>query len=936
MGKVDGMSVEEGPRARKERYSGLIGRDQKEKRRLVFAMSVLAIFVLVFMQFGFIGVGRDGSYEGYVFGLLIPVCATALTLGTLDGMIMGLIAGVMQSVHAYLMPLDIFERYFVNIVTCPIFYALIGLLLGLFFKVALRNNPQGARRYVYIALVSGGVSLITSILFIVMAVMGVVLYLFVGTVEKGYVLASDVYKSFIAIGDLILQMAFDFVILFLVSTGIDVYLKKFMRDPSERTLRDHFRTTLGFVSVSVFLLVSAVCFFMISIHTLAAERDRLNGEIEYASSLILHELDDTALIARELGDIKLSDPTITDEHTCYTYITDGYDLKSDGTFVTFETRGEDLVVTSSNNPAYPVGVMAEDIFGFIGGDASRQGDALESGISETLSQVAEQKASMKTYFDGVVNRDEMAQTIYDTFPYEPADRAMLDRDATSELHTQIGYMRVGRVPRHENVYVMMALPSTIVFASRSTIMLVTTITVFLLLAVIAYLIWRLLGSNVVEPIEKTNRSLGRICEGDLDEVVTVKNSLEFKALSFGINTTVGVLKELISESERRMEKDLETAKTIQESALPSTFPPFPESSAFDIYASMNAAKEVGGDFYDFYLLDDHTLIFLIADVSGKGIPGALFMMAAKSELESFISTGMDLAEAIKGANLRLCNGNDAGMFVTVWAASFDFLTGELTYLNAGHNPPLVRHNGEWRWLKDKGGLFLGTFERAKYRTSTLHLEEGDQLLLYTDGVNEAFNVNEEEYGNDRLEEFLMSHADLGPKELVEALRADVKQWAEGAEQSDDITMLALDYGISPEVTGTVMMKADDKNLHKAFEFIDAELENRLCPPSVKNRIDVAFEELFVNVCHYAYADKEEMGDVEVSYSFDADTRTYTIRLRDWGIPFDPVTREDPTLPATVQEAKIGGLGIMMTKRSVDKLTYKYVDGANVTTFSKSW
>jgi hypothetical protein len=113
-----------------------------------------------------------------------------------------------------------------------------------------------------------------------MAVMGVVLYLFVGTVEKGYVLASDVYKSFIAIGDLILQMAFDFVILFLVSTGIDVYLKKFMRDPSERTLRDHFRTTLGFVSVSVFLLVSAVCFFMISIHTLAAERDRLNGEID--------------------------------------------------------------------------------------------------------------------------------------------------------------------------------------------------------------------------------------------------------------------------------------------------------------------------------------------------------------------------------------------------------------------------------------------------------------------------------------------------------------------------------------------------------------------------------------------------------------------------------------------------------------------------------
>ena len=145
------------------------------------------------------------------------------------------------------------------------------------------------------------------------------------------------------------------------------------------------------------------------------------------------------------------------------------------------------------------------------------------------------------------------------------------------------------------------------------------------------------------------------------------------------------------------------------------------------------------------------------------------------------------------ANERLCEGNEAGMFVTVWAATLNYRTGELTYVNAGHNPPLLRHDGEWSWLTKRGGLFLGTFETAKYRSETLTMEPGDQLLLYTDGVNEAFNVDDEEYGNDRLEAFLRHRNYLRPKPLVEALRVSVATWAEGAEQSDDITMLALEY-----------------------------------------------------------------------------------------------------------------------------------------------
>ena len=215
----------------------------------------------------------------------------------------------------------------------------------------------------------------------------------------------------------------------------------------------------------------------------------------------------------------------------------------------------------------------------------------------------------------------------------------------------------------------------------------------------------------------------------------------------------------------------------------------------DLFASMDAARDVGGDFYDYFELDDHTVAFLIADVSGKGIPGALFMMAAKAEIQNYLSTGMGLANAIGAANKYLCDNNEAGMFVTVWAATLNWHTGLLTYVNAGHNFPLLRHGqgGSWEWLKQKCGLFLGTFDTAKYREMTITLEPGDELVLYTDGVNEAFNIYEEEYGNDRLEAFLTSHANERPQELAEGLRANVAAWAQGAEQSDDITILVLEY-----------------------------------------------------------------------------------------------------------------------------------------------
>ena len=486
----------------------------------------------------------------------------------------------------------------------------------------------------------------------------------------------------------------------------------------------------------------------------------------------------------------------------------------------------------------------------------------------------------------------------------------------------------------EDTTIIAIKTSSAIFANRDDNVLWITLSSFVLLAFVFRLVSRLLDRVVIKPVGSANKDLEAISNGDLDTIVDARGSLEMCSLSDGINTTVDTLRGWIDVAERRIDQELTTAKAIQSSALPSTFPPFPDIHEFDIYASMNAAKMVGGDFYDFFLIDDETVGFLIADVSGKGIPGALFMMAAKAELDNYMSTGMDLAEAIMTANFRLCAGNDAGMFVTVWAATLNYRTGLLTYVNAGHNPPLLRHDGAWTWLKQKGGLFMGTFEQAKYRSSQMTLAHGDELLLYTDGVNEAFNVNEEEYGNDRLEGFLTTHSNLHPRELVGELRKSVSAWAEGTEQSDDITIMSLEYGKAPNATGSIVIPATLEHLDEVIDFIDAELARRLCSFGAQHKIDMVLEELFVNICHYAYADCKEPGSCRVEYLYKGNPSTIAVSLIDEGVAFNPLDRAPTDNPLDAVEN--GGLGILLAINNADDIAYIRDGDKNVLTFTKSW
>ena len=254
------------------------------------------------------------------------------------------------------------------------------------------------------------------------------------------------------------------------------------------------------------------------------------------------------------------------------------------------------------------------------------------------------------------------------------------------------------------------------------------------------------------------------------------------------------LKRYIAEAAARIDRELEFARSIQHSAIPTVFPPYPGHGEFDIFATMDTAKEVGGDFYDFYFVGENKLGFLIADVSGKGIPAAMFMMTAKTIIKGYAESGIPVDEVFTIANAKLCESNEAGMFVTAWMGVLDITTGKVEFANAGHNPPLVRHgDGTFEYLRVRPGFVIAGMEGVKYRKNELYLAPGDEIYLYTDGVTEATDTNNGLYGEERLNALLDSLHVLSGEEVCRAVKGDIDAFVGDAPQFDDITMLYLKY-----------------------------------------------------------------------------------------------------------------------------------------------
>lgn len=373
--------------------------------------------------------------------------------------------------------------------------------------------------------------------------------------------------------------------------------------------------------------------------------------------------------------------------------------------------------------------------------------------------------------------------------------------------------------------------------------------------------------------------------------------------------------------------DLEVARDIQNSVLPLASL---EGSRGNIYALMDPAKEIGGDFYDYFFIDNNHMGFVIADVSGKGIPGALFMMKAETLIKSLTMTlKTDTAKILEKSNAVLCMNNNANMFVTCWLGILNMSNGQLEYTNAGHTEPLLVSGKSVKLLKGNHGLVLGALDNAKYKQDTINLNAGDKVILYTDGVTEAHNPQDELYGEKRLIEFTKRTIDDKSKNYIHNLREELKKFADGNEQFDDITMLVCEYSKGALLMESRIFKADVKELDNLFEYSSTLLEVLDFSKRDIIMINTALEEVFVNVAKYAY---EGSGEVEVSLSNDKNKVTFV--FRDSGKPFNPLTKEDPNINASSEEREVGGLGIYMVKNIMDNTHYEYKDGHNVLTLVK--
>lgn len=335
-----------------------------------------------------------------------------------------------------------------------------------------------------------------------------------------------------------------------------------------------------------------------------------------------------------------------------------------------------------------------------------------------------------------------------------------------------------------------SLPEEEMYLSRNSVLRILVIANLILFGVIFLLISNLLQKVVIKGIYSVNNSLEEITNGNLEEKITVSTTSEFEALSQGINTTVSALKKSIENEARRIDAELEMGQTIQTSVLPVEFP---DHENFRLFAGMYAAKEVGGDFYDFFMIDDRHLAVLVADVSGKGITAALYMMNSKALLKELIQSGLEPAAAFTQANRELCRNNKAHMFLTAFLAVLDLDSGTLSCVNAGHNPPLLKHaDGSWEYLRLKHSVVLGVTAKARYTGIPVPLVPGDRLFLYTDGVTEAKSAANELFGEERLQEALNAMTGT-PSELIAEIKTKLENFSAGVPQSDDITMLVLDY-----------------------------------------------------------------------------------------------------------------------------------------------
>ena len=398
----------------------------------------------------------------------------------------------------------------------------------------------------------------------------------------------------------------------------------------------------------------------------------------------------------------------------------------------------------------------------------------------------------------------------------------------------------------------------------------------------------------------------------------------FVVLLLRISNDARRIKAFYAAEDAARAKDMVIAKTIQTSALPV---PLAANPCFRLAASMTPAREVGGDFYDFFMLDATHLAFLVADVSGKGVTAALYMMTAKTVIKDALLATRDIAAAFTEANRELCRNNSANMFLTAWGGVLDLETGVVAFVNAGHNPP-AKVGKSVEWLADKSGTVMAFMDCVKYTPRLVHLAPGDVLFLYTDGVTEAMDRKGELFGEERLAATLAAVSSSSPDTVCGVVRVAVAAFADGAPAVDDLTVLAVQY-VRQSERFVRSFPPTQEGICQASAYLDECLKEQ--PPGAQSSLHIILDEITSNIVKHSGA-----SGFEVDVEFTEDPAGVRLVFVDDGVPYDPLSHADPDTKLPAAERPIGGLGIMMVKKMADSISYERARNRNfLTVFKRS-
>src|SRR5215467_2802848 len=422
------------------------------------------------------------------------------------------------------------------------------------------------------------------------------------------------------------------------------------------------------------------------------------------------------------------------------------------------------------------------------------------------------------------------------------------------------------------------------------------VVIFLLSALAAYAFVK----RISQPLKQLAAHAGKLATQDFSEPVTGPSDIDhlpkksrdevgklaesFITMESALRQSVGELKETTAAKER-IESELKIARDIQMSMVPKTFPPFPHRPEFELYATLVPARQVGGDFYDFLFIDDNHLCFVIGDVSGKGVPAALFMAVTRTLFRTTASKVSRPDEILSLLNLELCRDNDSCMFVTVFCAVLDTRTGEVEYSNGGHNLPYLISHDETAPLKNTGGMALGFTEAATYQSKKIMLRAGDGLFLYTDGVTEAMDEGENQFSEPRLAEFLHRVNGSSVTEITHSAVDQVKHHSAGVPQSDDMTVLTLKYlrdqGEILSPANVVELKNSLSEIARLTRIADDFGRRHRIDVETSHNVKVVLDEILTNIISYAYADAKEHSIVT---RFSLEQGQLTVEVEDDGKP----------------------------------------------------